>query len=224
MVEEGIIRPYAEWKDAPGWHKLIVKEDVLKLKKQSEALLSLKETASELGVTVNFMRTLSKSGLIEPEVGPYRLGRRGTVFSREEIERFWGSVASSAEIIAEEKDEFVDLFHAARILTVIGVNGVGILKLMRRGEINTNLLEDHQTISGLRFDLGELTGYIDKVRSERGWLTRSDVAERFEASLKQVSQWISEGTVQVDVTCGNTKYFCRDRIEEIASRLVDQNG
>ncbi len=224
LVEEGILRRYGEWKEAPGWHKLIVKDDVHKIKKQSEALLSLKEAASELGISINFMRTLSKSGLIETEIGYHVLGRRGIVFSRDEIDRFWASVANSAEITAEEKDGVVDLFHAARILTVIGVNSIGILKLRRRGEINAYLLRDQQAVSGLRFNEDELMEYIDKVRSERGWLTRLDVAERFEVSLRQVSRWISEGTLQVDVTCGYTKYFCRDRIEEIASRLVDQNG
>jgi DNA-binding transcriptional MerR regulator len=220
QVEKGILRQYGEWKEAPGWHKLIVKEDVLELKNQSEALLSLKEAAYELGVTVNFMRTLSKSGLIEPETGHHVLGRRGTVFSREEIERFWGSVASSAKLIAEGKDGFVDLFHAARILTVVGVNSVGILRLLQNREISAYLLRDQQAVSGLRFDEDELMEYIDKVRSERGWLTRSDVAERFEVSLRRVSQWISEGNLKVDLTFGTTKYFYQDQVKDFASQLV----
>ncbi len=131
---------------------------------------------------------------------------------------------SSVKLKGEGKDGFVDLFHAARILTVIGVNSVGILRLLLNREIRAYLLRDQQAVSGLRFDEDGLMEYIDKVRSERGWLTRSDVAERYKVSLRRVSQWISEGKLKVDLTFGNTKYFCRDRIEEIASRLVDQNG
>jgi hypothetical protein len=151
------------------------------------------------------------------------LGRRGTVFSRDEIARFWDSVANSANIATEAIVGFVDLFHAARILTVIGVNSVEILRLLRSGQTCAYLLEDQQTISSLRFDLGELEIYIGKVRNKRGWLTRSDVAERCDLSLRQVSQWISEGELKVDLTFGTTLYFYQDQVNDIASQLV-RNG
>jgi hypothetical protein len=124
-------------------------------------------------------------------------------------------VSSSAKLIAEGKDSFVDLFHAARILTVIGVNSVGVLRLLPNREISVSLLRDQQEVRGLRFDEDELLEYIDKVRSEHGWLTRSDVAERYKVSLKQVSGWISDDTLNVDLTFGTTKYFYKDQVKDL---------
>jgi hypothetical protein len=213
LVRDGTLRPHGEWSDGPGWHKLVMKQDVFELKTKSEALQSVEQAASRLGVTVNFMRTLGKSRLIGTYEGPHRLGRRGILFTPDEVDRFRRSVASASEPVAHNDRDLVDLFHAARILTVVGVDSVGILELTSRGEIEGWLLDGHPTISGLRFSTTELWEYVRRFRKERDFLTRLDVAERLNVGMKQVSRWISEGKLKADVTCGATLYFHRNQLE-----------
>jgi hypothetical protein len=219
LVENEHLRRYTEWKAGPGWHKLIVKEDVLNLKRQAENLLTLKEAASKLGVTVNFMRTLSKSGLIRPEKGPHVLNRRGEMFSNQKIKGFWERLTTNVEIKADTQNGLVGFYHAIQILTVIGVNSIGLLELMLDGEIRGYLSVSQQGISDLQFDPMELNNYITMFRKERGWLTRSDVAKRMGISLRRVSHLIKEGILPIDHTCGSTKYFFLETLEE-TTRLV----
>lgn len=107
---------------------------------------------------------------------------------------------------------------------MIGVNIVGILRLMRRDEISVYLLEGQQTVNGLRFDPDVMTEYIHKIKTEQSWLTRSDVAERFEASLKSVSRWNSQGKLKIDLTHGKTKCFYQDQVKDIISRQVGNSA
>jgi hypothetical protein len=222
MVEEGCLRRYDDWKDGPGWYKLIVKEDVLKLKRQSEKLLTLKEAGSKLGVTVNFMRTLSKSGLLKPERGPHVINRRAIMFGQKEIMEFWSRLTRYVEIKVNPMAGFVGFYHAVQMLTVIGVNSIGLMELMMKGEIRGYLLNKHQRISDLLYDPRELNNYITMVRKERGWLTRSDVAKHMGISLRRVSHLINEGILPVDHTCGSTKYFFLETVKETARHIFPQ--
>lgn len=188
LVRDGSLGRFGAWREGSGWHKLIRTQDVLELKGKSEALLSVTQAAPKLGITVNFMRTLSKSRLIDTYNGPHRLGRRGILFAQDKVDRFRRSVSCAPEPVAHDDGDLVGLFHAARILSVIGVDSVGILELIIRGQIRSYLLRHQSSISGLRFSVPELWDYVHRFRAKRGWLTRMNVAERLNVGLKQVSR------------------------------------
>jgi excisionase family DNA binding protein len=93
-----------------------------------------------------------------------------------------------------------------------------------KGEIQGYLLVGHQGISDLQFDQIELNNYLEMFRTERGWLTRSEVAKRMGISLRHVSHLIKEGILPVDHTCGSTKYFFLDTLEKVTERISHSCG
>ena len=134
------------------------------------------------------------------------------------ITDFWSRLTRYVEIRVDPMNGFVGFYHAVQMLTVIGVNSIGLMELMMKRKIRGYIPKEQQRISDLRFDPRELNSYIDMSRKKKGWLTRSEVAKHMGISLKRVSHLIKEGTLPVDHTCGSTKYFFLETVVHTATR------
>jgi len=209
LVTQGHLRRYGTWKEDHGWHKLLVRDDVLQFAMEAKKLLNLSDSANVLGVSVNYLRGMINHQLILPEATLASSIRRGVMFSPEKIKTFLDRFGDAASSVCMLNEKLVDLHHAARILTPIGVNSFRLLRMVLEGELSCYLYEGHLCVCALRFDRDELGAHIKSVREELGLITRHEIAARLGITLRQVSAIIEAGDLCVVATFGTTKYFAR---------------
>ena len=110
------------------------------------------------------------------------------MLSPETIEIILDRLGDAASSVGMPAEKLVDLHHAARILTTIGVNSFQLLRMVLEGKFTYYLHEGHLSVKALRFNRAELDAHIESVRVEMGLITRNDVAERLAINLKKLMQ------------------------------------
>jgi plasmid maintenance system antidote protein VapI len=213
LVELGHLRRYSAWKEDPGWHKLLIKGDVLRIAEEVSRLLNLRESAEALGVSENYLRGMIKHQLILPEGTPASLIRRGVLISQEVIKIFMDRLWDNASPIFPPDPKFVDLHDCARILTKIRVNSFQVLKMLLAGKLTYYFQDGLLSVRSLRFDRDDLEAYIETEKEKLGLVTRHEIAAHLGITLKQVSAMIKAGNLQMKVSFGTTKYFARSSLD-----------
>ncbi len=182
---------------------------------EAKKLLNLSDSAKVLGVSENFLRGMVNHRLLLPENTPASSIRRGAMFSPETIKIFLDRLGDAASSVGMLNEKLVDLHHAARILTTIGVNSFQLLRMVLEGDFTCYLHEGRLSVNSLRFDRTELDAHIESVRVEMGLITRHDVAERLGVTLRKVSGMIEAGESHMVTTFGSTIYFEETSLEQV---------
>ena len=168
LVTQGHLRRYRTWKEDHGWHILFVKDDVLQFAMEAKKLLNLSDSANVLGVSENYLRGMINYQILLPEDTTASSIRRGVMLSPETIEIILDRLGDAASSVGMPAEKLVDLHHAARILTTIGVNSFQLLRMVLEGKFTYYLHEGHLSVKALRFNRAELDAHIESVRVEMG--------------------------------------------------------
>jgi len=151
--------------------------------------------------------------LILPEDTPASSIRRGVMLSPDKINTFLDRLGDAASPVGMHNEKLVDLHHAARILTTIGVNSFLLLRIVLEDELSCYLHEGHLSVCAPRFDRDELEAHIKSAREELGFITQHEIAARLGITLKQVSAMNKAGDFQLVAAFGTTNYFAGTSIE-----------
>ena len=102
----------------------------------------------------------------------------------------------------------VTLTTAAKMLTPVGVNAIGILEEVVVGELACYLPSKRSwNLSDLRFTKADLEAYNICLKAKQGWVSVREIAKRIGVKSVIVSQWVKSGLLSPTVVHGTMHLF-----------------
>jgi DNA-binding transcriptional MerR regulator len=205
-------------------HRFINKAQVLQLRGQWNEFVNRAEAAEWLGITESMVIGLVNVGLLVAERNPGE-GYPHWAFHKSALvdcmEKVLKRVESFAPDKIDEKDSFVDLTGAARLVFVVGLNAASILSFVTEGKLLTYLRVDRDPkLTSLLFDRSDLQQCIESIKSENGWISRKDAAKLLKVKDITLTRWVKFGLISPAAIYGGAQYFDRKAVDKFIAEYV----
>jgi len=202
-------------------HRFVNRVEVLELRGQWNELVNRAEAAEWLGISKRMIIDLVKVGLLVVERNPGE-GFPHWAFNKSALvdcmEKVLNCVESCSPDKIGEKDSFVDLPGAARLLFVLGLNAASILSYVAEGKLQAYYRVDQDLKLGLLlFDRSDIQQSIQAIKSENGWINREDVTELLKVKDITLARWVKFGLISPAAVCGSAQYFVRESVEKFVA-------
>ena len=210
-------------------HRFMNRTQVLELRSQWNEFVNRAEAAEWLGITEHMVIDLVNVGLLVAERTP-REGYPHWAFHKSAlvdcIEKVLKRVESCVPDKTDEKDSFVDLIGAARMLFVVGLNAASVLSYVAEGKLRAYFSSNRDPkLTSLLFDRSDIQQCIQSVKLENGWVSREDVTKLLKVKDITLARWVKVGLISSPIVCGSAQYFDRETIEEfIADHITTEEA
>ncbi len=210
-------------------HRFVSRTEVLELRSQWKEFVNRAEAAEWLGITERMVIDLVKVGLLVAERDPGE-GYPYWAFHKSALvdcmEKVLKHVESCVPDKIAEKDTFVDLAGAARMLFVVGLNAASILSYVAEGKLRAYFsAERDPKLTSLLFDRSDIQYCIQSMKLENGWVSREDVTKLLKIKDITLARWVKFGLISPAAVYGSAQYFDRETIEAfIADHITTEEA
>jgi excisionase family DNA binding protein len=152
-----------------------------------------------------------------PEEGhlQWAFSRPALTDCREKVFKYVENCSSQA---VDEKNTFVDLIGAARILFVVGLNAVAILRRVSEGKLPAYYIAGQKLNLGLLlFKRSDIEQCIETIKSENRWLGREALTKLLRVKDVTLTRWVRVGLILPAAICGGAQYFDQEAVEKFIS-------
>ena len=194
------------------------------------------EVQEQLGIGYQAVLNMVPAGLLIAERGPDVDGSAKWLINRDSVNEFASTISERAEYVSKQRQDMVTLTTAAKVLTPVGVNAIGILEKVVGGELHCYLpsLPSNPSwdLSDLRFTKADLEAYIETLKVKQGWVSVREIAKRIGVKSVIVSQWVKSGLLSPTVVHGTMHLFDKKEVDrfiadhvfaEEAAKILDLN-
>ena len=205
-------------------HRFVSRTEVLELRNTWNELFNCTEAASRLGITEQLVVDLVKVGLLVAEHNP-KEGYPSWMFSKsaliECIEKVSQHIEGCLSRDVDEKDNFIDLPSAARLLFVIGLNSASILLHVAEHDLRAYYVIGQEIALGsLLFDRVDIDYYKCTIKAENGWIDRKELTKLLKVKDTTLARWVTSGLISPKIICGNAQYFDREIVEKFLTENI----
>jgi excisionase family DNA binding protein len=210
-------------------HRFVNRAEVLELRNQWKEFVNRAVAAEWLGITEDMIIDLVNVGLLVAERNP-REGYPHWAFHKSALvdcmEKVLKPVESCVADKVGEKDTFVDLAGAARMLFVLGLNAASILSYVAEGKLQAYFGEDcDPKLTSLLFDSSDIQQCIQSMKLENGWVSREDVTKLLKVKDITLARWVKLGLLSPIVIHGSAQFFNRETVEKfIADHITTEEA
>jgi hypothetical protein len=200
-------------------YDLIRRIEVMQLRDRWANGVSLDDAIRWLGLPEQIVLGLVKADLLFAEHGPDVDGSRCWTFSKQAVTECYYEVTKNLRRYAPEA-AVIDLAEAARILSPLELDGVGILKRVARGRLACYVSLDSCGLRRMMFTAGDIRAVLEASKAEKKWMNYKEVAKRMGVKESSVHHWIESGLLVPTAACGGAYYFDQDVAEEFITGHV----
>ncbi len=210
-------------------HRFVSRTEVLELRGLWKEFVNRSEAAEWLGVTQSMVIDLVNVGLLVAERNPGE-GYPHWAFHKSALvdcmEKVLKGVESCTPDKIGEKDSFVDLTGAARLLFVVGLNAASVLSYVAEGKLRTYFSANYDPkLTSLLFDRSDIQYCIQSLKLENRWVSREDVTKLLKVKDITLARWVKFGLISPAAVYGSAQYFDRETIDAfIADHITTEEA
>jgi len=198
------------------YYDLIRRSEVIQLRDRWVDGVSLDDAVQWLGLPEHVVLRLVKADLLFAEHGPDVDGSHCWKFSKQAVTECYYEVTKHLRQFTLEAAA-IDLAEAARILSPVGLDEVGILKRVARGRLACYVSLDENSRKRMGFTAGDLRAVLESFKAEKKWMNDKEIAKRMGVRESSVHHWIESGLLVPAAACGGAYYFG----QRVAKQFID---
>jgi hypothetical protein len=167
---------------------------------------------------------LVEIGLLLAERGPKIDGSSCWLFSKQAVVECYAEVAQALFQYVSGTTT-IDLVGAARILSPVGLDVVGILKCIVNGELYGCLPRKSCGLGEVMFAEANIRLCLERLKEGRKWASPKEIAQQMGVTEPTISRWVQEGLLSPLIVCGNASYFDHDTAGRfVAGHVFDEKA
>ncbi len=193
------------------------KTEILELRSKWNEKGNRTEAAEWLGTTKKMVLDLVEVGLLSAEYSPVN-GFPHWIFHRSALDECLAHVAMYVkDNSVQEKgkqEPLMNLANASRLLFVVGLNAASILLHVTEGKLHAYYAARQKLrLGALLFDRSDIQKYIQRVKTENGWISREEVAKFLGIKDMTLARWVKVGLLSPVAIYGHIQYFNQTTID-----------
>ncbi len=229
LLRTGRLTPQRSGSTGKQTHRFVNRAQVLELRGQWNEFVNRAEAAEWLGITERMVIDLVNVGLLVAECNPGE-GYPHWAFHKSALvdcmEKVLKCVESCVPDKIGEKDTFVNLAGAARILFVVGLNAASVLSCVAEGKLRAFYSPDRGLkLDLLLFDRADVQQCIQAIKSENHWMSREELAKLLKVKDVTLTRWVKAGLISPSAIWGNAQYFNQEIVRKfIADHITTEEA
>ncbi len=204
------------------WYKVLRTSEVYKAREIWLTGFTLQSASLFLGLSEEATVGLVHVGLLEAERGPTADGSQHWLFTPTALEGCTSNVTKWVRQVNNNSfTRFVDLTTAAKMVSVIGLNGVKLLREVRDRRIFAYWVPGSSlTLAAMHFKQSDLEDYVQVIKNQNRWCRLEDIAKRMGVKEKVARRWLGNGLLIPKIVMGSVRYFDIDAVDKFASEHI----